>query len=165
MGRMQYFAQLTPTHILCYEETRVVAKVSRSTLQKNIPLRVNKKWRIEKVADAPEKYRVMYSFDYAPDVYLYVTDDASIVPFRVSLIQQIAILVMFLFVGAFWLIFANETMSIVNNDHGFIAAAIFVGVMDRFVPVATVILVMLQFWYCVRYTMLFKQNKIYYSWF
>lgn len=153
MGRLQYFAQCTTTHILCYEETRVVAKVSRSTLQKDIPLCVNKTWYIEKVADAPEKYKVTYSFDYAPDVWLYVTDDASIVPFRISLIQQIAFLVMVLF-GAFWIIFTKELMSILNDNCG-----------SALIPVIIVVAAVFQSVWCVRYAMLYKQNKIYYSWF
>lgn len=156
MGRLQYFVQLTSTHLLCYEEARVVATVTRSTLQKNIPLCLNKKWRIEKVADAPEKYKVTHSFDYAPAVDLYVTDAASVVRFRVSLILQIIILVMFFSVGVYWMSSSNETMSILNNEHGIISTL----VAPTYFAAG-----MAQFVWCVRYVMLYKQNKIYYSWF
>jgi hypothetical protein len=133
-----------------------VAKVSRSTLQKDITLHVNKKWRIEKVADAPEKYRVAHSFAYAPNVHLYVTDDASIVPFRASLIQEISFLVMFLFAGASWMIFTGGMSSILNHSHGFVS---------ELVAPACFATGMAQFVWCGRYVMLYKQNKIYYSWF
>lgn len=155
MGRLQYFVQLTSTHLLCYEEARVVAKVSRSTLQKDIQLCLNKRWRIEKVADAPEKYKVTHTFDYVPVMYLYVTDAASVVPFRASLIQEIALLVIFLSV-ALWTIFTREMMSSLNHTNWSISVL----VLASIVFVAT-----LQFGHCVRYVMLYKQNKIYYSWF
>lgn len=155
MGRLQYFVQLTSTHLLCYEDTRVVAKVALDTLKKDVPLRVNKKWCIVKRQEAPEEYKVTYSFDYTPDINLYVTHETPIVPFRVSAIAEVILLLVAWAVCVF-LILTRAMGKDLFNDDGFLS--------NLFSPFV-ILLVMVQSVACVRYKMLQKQNKIYYSWF
>jgi hypothetical protein len=125
-----------------------VGKVTRSTLRKHITFELlNTKWKITKVDDEPDTYKVKYEFDYAPPGYLFVTDDTPIVPFKISLMKEFAYILatLVLVVWVMWEL----------NGAGY-------PYYIPFVMSAPPAIIQIAYW--IRYAMLYKQNKVYYSW-